>query len=172
MNKSKMVVFSLVALLLLTVAGLIGVSYAYWSRLTAERNNTVIIGEGTEVILTAVVEPEEGKVLVPAGNALGANEVESVTMVYNVRLSQQAAQNLELSVDVSDVQIGESGALAHLVNIAVTHVEFINNQNVQVQVVVTLTEPANEAEYNAVINKAITFKLTFSASVPEQAIEG
>ncbi len=168
MNKRNALIISLSVLLLATVGGLFAVSYAYWSRLVAERSNTVVIGEGTEVTVTAVAEPPAGKVLVPDGETLADDEVDEVELVYNVRLSKRASQPLELAVSAGNVQIGGSADNAELVNISITHGGAVNDENVQVTVKVTLSPPETEQQYTEIVNKAITFGLTFSAAAPQE----
>ncbi len=168
MKGTKRAVITLAALLVFAIAGLIGVSYAYWSRLTAERENTVIIGEGTEVVVEVTAEPPVGKKLVPAGNDIGTDDVDHVELIYRVRLSQETKEDLILSVTASDVRIGENTQNAELVNIEITHPAHVNEGDVETRVKVTLLEPSDEQQYEAARNKVITFKLTFSATVPEE----
>lgn len=154
-----------VALLaLVALGGTVG-AFSYWDTLAKTEAETLTVGEGTELVVAAVAEAPAGKVLVPSGVVLKANDLESITLTYNVNLNQTSVADLNLAVVASNIEINGSTANAGLVNIAITTAApTVNNSTVLVTVVVTLTEPTTEAEYLAIINQAITFDLTFTAS--------
>jgi hypothetical protein len=103
---------------------------------------------------------------VPEGTALADNEVESITLSYTARLNKHVSQNLIFRVTANDIKIGGSAEYADIVNVAITNDNTINNTDVMVQAVVTLTEPDNEEIYNNIINKAVAINFVFTASVP------
>lgn len=152
-----------IALLLLLVL-VTGASFAYWDQLQkTEADQTVALGEGSTVVVNAVATPEEGKKLVPANVMMGPNDVTSVTLTYNVHLTKAAASARTFTVTAANVEINNSNVNAGLVNIDITKAsETVNTDDVLVTVVVTLTEPDTEAEYNAIVNQPITFDLLFS----------
>ncbi len=158
----KKLAIALVALLAL--GGTVS-AFAWWDTLQETQNETLTVGEGTDLVLATVATAPAGKVLVPSGVILKTNDVNEITLTYNVNLDQTLATALNLNVAASNVQVGGATTHAGLVNINITQASStVNNTQVLVTVVVTLTEPADEAAYNAIINQDITFDLTFSAS--------
>ncbi|MDD3958389.1 MAG: hypothetical protein PHO96_05820 [Candidatus Izemoplasmatales bacterium] len=158
----------LVLVALLIVGGTIG-AYAYWDNLEQTKDETLTIGQGVTLVVAAVAEAPEGKVLVPAGVVMKANDVDEIVLTYNVKLDLAALAALDLSVVESDVLIGESDTYATLVNIDIVLAsDEVNAENVLVTITVTLSEPGTSEIYDAIKGQDITFTLTFTA---EQAIE-
>lgn len=157
----------IVALLVLLLGSTMG-AYAYWDNLQQTETETINIGEGTTLTVSAVAEVPAGKYLVPDGVVLKANDVESIVLTYNVVLDQTALTALNLSVVAENIAIGGSGAGNEgLVNIDISLASAtVNDSNVLVTVTVTLDEPASSSVYTDVINEAITFDLKFTASQP------
>lgn len=154
----------IVALLLLLLGSTIG-AYAYWDNLTASQVETITIGEGTTLTVTADAVAPAGKALVPVGVILKSNDVESIELTYNVKLDQTVVTDLDLSVVASNIQIGGSTANAGLVSVNISlGSATVNSSDVVVTVTVTLTQPATVTIYNAIKNQPITFDLTFTAA--------
>ncbi len=153
---------ALVIALLLSGSAL---AFAWWDNLEQTQNETLTIGQGVTLQVSAVATAPSGKVLVPAGVVLKSNDVESVVLTYNVKLDLEAVSALNLDVVASNVQIGGSTEYASLVNININKASAtVNSTDVLVTVTITLTQPATQTAYNAVINKPITFTLTFTGS--------
>jgi hypothetical protein len=142
-----------------------GLIYAYWDSLSVAKDETIVVGEGTSVEVVAVAEAPPGKTLVPAGVVMGPNDVTSIELTYNVKLSKQASTALNLSVVASDKKIAGDSAYGDLVNVGIVKgANTVNNTNVLVTVTVTLSAPGSAEVYEAIKNENITFTLTFSAS--------
>lgn len=140
-------------------------AFAWWDDLQKTQNETLTIGEGVTLQVAAVATAPVGKVLVPAGVVIKANDVTSIVLTYNVKLDLAAVSALNLAVASSNVQIGGSATNAGLVNIAISPASTtVNATNVLITVTVTLAAPATVEVYNAVINQPITFTLTFTAT--------
>ena len=150
-----------VAALILVMLGSSATAFAYWNSLQDTADVTVPIGEG--VTLEVDLGTETPGVLVPEDRALVAGQVEEVVITYTVRLDKQTISSLNFSVVYSNVLIGGSTDHAGLVNIDIQNPTTINNDWVTVTITVTLTEPADQATYLAIINQNITFTLTFTA---------
>ena len=154
--------FLSVVMLLFTAIMLVGATWAYWDMLQVTESEIIEIGKGRTVVVNAVAEVPEGKTLVPAGVAMGANDITEIVLTYNVITSE----NFNLNVKIENFKIGESTDEYNLVNIVVG--EYIstnvNNVNQVITVTITLTEPANITEYNAIINKNITFDVVFTGA--------
>jgi hypothetical protein len=153
-----------VLLLFVAVSGTAG-AYAYWDDLTRSQEETLMVGEGTSLELAATVTAPEGKVLVPAGVVMKANDVDSIVLKYQVSLDKEANEDLLLSSWVENVMIGESSDLAdELVNISIELEDStVNAKTVEVTVTITLNEPATQDIYNEIINQDITFRIFFQA---------
>lgn len=143
-------------------------AFAYWDNLEQNQQEVIVIGNGVTLELAAVAEVPAGKVLVPAGVVMKANDVDSVVLTYNVKLDQAALEALHLDVVSSNVKIGGSTVNASLVIIGISlGSATVNNANVLVTVTVSLTQPASVEVYNLIKNQQITFDLTFTASIAE-----
>jgi len=153
------------ALLIAVVLGGSAFAYAWWDNLAKTEEETLTIGSGVTLEVAAVATAPVGKVLVPESVVLKANDVESITLTYNVKLDQTAINPLTLTVSASDILIAGSATNAGLVNIDITQASpTVNGTDVLVTVVITLTEPTTVLIYNAIINQPITFTLSFTAA--------
>ena len=142
-----------------------GVAFSYWDNLQQTQNETINIGEGVSLTVSANATAPAGKFLVPSGAIVKANDVTSVELTYDVVLDQTLASALNLSVSSSNVLIGGDATYANLVGISISPTSTtVNDTNVLVTITVTLSEPADVTAYNAVINQPITFDLTFTAT--------
>ena len=141
-------------------------TYAYWNTLQKVEDETVLVGVGLDAVVTANVSAQAGKQLVPAGRVVDAAvEVTAVVFTYDVKLSKAVSVALPFEVVADNILIGGDATYAGLVNIAIVHPATLIDTTVQtVTVTVTLTEPADQTAYNAIVNKNITFDLTFTVS--------
>lgn len=156
--------FAVLLVALFAIGGSVS-AFAWWDTLSTQQNETLTIGEGTTLTVDVVATAPVGKVLVPSGVVLKANDVESVVLTYDVYLDNAVATALNLGVTATDVQIGGATTNAGLVNVGIsTAASTVNDTAVLVTVTVTLTEPTTEAEYLAIINQDITFTLNFTAT--------
>lgn len=141
-------------------------AFAYWDNLQQKQNETIEIGNGVTLQVAAVAVAPEGKVLVPAGVVMKANDVDEVVLTYNVKLDEAAFEALHLSVVASNIKIGGSDVNADLVNVEIAlGSATVNDANVLVTVTVSLNQPATVAVYDVIKNQSITFDLTFSAAI-------
>ncbi|AIO18864.1 hypothetical protein KQ51_00985 [Candidatus Izimaplasma bacterium HR1] len=155
----------LIALVALGALGGTVSAYAWWDTLQETQNETITVGEGTDLVVAVNATAPAGKVLIPTGFVLGVNDVNEIVLSYDVNLSKTAQSDLTLDVTASNVEIGGVTTNASLVNIVITPSSTnVNSGTTTVTVTITLTEPTTEAIYNAIINEDITFDLTFIAS--------
>lgn len=162
MKKRTLFIVALVVLLLGSTVG----AYAYWDNLQQTQAETITIGAGTTLTVTADAVAPAGKVLVPAGTVIKADDVEEIVLTYNVKLDKAAVANLNLAVVASNIKINDSTTNASLVTVDVSLASAtVNNSDVVVTVTVTLSEPGTQAIYDAIINQDITFDLTFTATI-------
>ena len=139
-------------------------AFAWWDNLeTTEEDVTIGIGEGVTISVD-LDEKTDGN-LVPSGVVMKEDDVTEVEIDFIVTLdSTDLVDPLDLNVTIDNIEIGGSVANANLVNAEVkTNPGTIQNAPVTVVLTVTLNEPTDETEYDAVANQAITFDVTFEA---------
>jgi hypothetical protein len=155
----------LAAIIVALLLGGTAFAFSWWDNLSQTQNETIEIGEGVTLNVSAVATVPAGKVLVPAGVVLKANDVEEIILTYNIKLDQTALDDLNLSVEATDVQIGGSTDNIDLVNINISQSSAtVNDADVLVTVTITIDEPSTQAIYDLIKNQAITFTLTFTGS--------
>lgn len=163
----KMITAIMLSAVAFSGAAAVTSTYAWWNTLTKTEKATVLLGEGLETQVTATVVAPTGKALVPEGTITDKDtQVDVVNLEYAVKLSKTVSTALTLSVVASNVLIGGDATNEGLVNIAITAPASLTNTIAQIVTVkVTLTEPSTEAIYNTIINKNITFDLTFTVAL-------
>ena len=168
MKKTRNLVL-LIALALVLVAGAVGGGYAYWAGSVSEpedvtENATIEIGEGQEI--TSVIELTKtvaGGNLVPIDRAVEATDVEEVVLTFDVlwtdtdKASHGAVGELTIETSFGD----KPGA--NLLNVVVNGDGAITaGTSKTITLTITLTEPADLAEYELVANQTFTLAITFS----------
>lgn len=167
LKKLRNKVIAAFAVMIFALATTVGVTYAYWDMLTAQRteDDIITLGSGGTISIYATVNSETGKTLVPSGVPLGVNDVTSVTLTYTIRLNKQYTSPLALSATVTNILIDGSPTYASLVSIPVSGDITINGgADATVVLTITLTEPTSQEAYNAIAGKAITFTVTFTGA--------
>ena len=155
---------AIVALALIAFGGTMS-AYAWFDTLQETKQETLTIGEGTDLVLQVKATAPAGKVLIPNGTVLGVNDVNQIVLSYDLNLSKVTQSNLQLNTSTSNILINGDASYASYVNIVITPTTTnINSDIVTVTVTVTLTEPLTEVIYNAIYNGEITFDITFTAS--------
>jgi len=191
MNKRGLVIGLLVMLAVITS----GFTYAFWSSIDRDGSvigNTVTIGEAKTATFDVVLAPGSPSTgnLVPVGqvgNSL-AGAVEYKLFTFNVEWDDNFYATGTLDVSELNVLLDGAGTYAGLVNFAFqvggsaddTQALAVNvldglgsttvsaNTPVTVFVLVTLTEPANQTEYEAIFGKTITFTVEFEITNPAE----
>lgn len=166
-------------------------AFAYWQEVTVSNTVDVIaIREGAELIVDDLNDHED-KRLVPEGYRMFTNDVDEVVFTYNVGISRELINTVNLTITATDVTIGKDEAYAHLINIDIMNqgenaTTDIFNNTVSITATVSLTEPIDEAEalenglesslvnvedsraaYEAIKGEPVEFTLTFSLSNKE-----
>lgn len=184
-------VFLVVGLLFTTASAL-----AYWQEVTI--SDTITIGtirEGVDIDVTNITEFDESVRLVPEGRAMFVGDVEHITLSYNVSVTRELLNTVDLHIIAHSVTIGESTDYEHLVDIDINGIDRetamdIFNDTVTVNVIIRLIEPIDEAEaialglpltrvnvddsveaYNAIQGQDITFTLRFELENKTEATE-
>ena len=140
-----------IALVLLLVA-VTALTFAYWDQLTQEDNGSINVGQGKRVTITETLPVDEDKRLVPADVVMGTNDVDSITVKYNVHITEfVGGYDLDITVTPSH----------ELLKPDVTLGAFDENNVAEVTIVFTLEMPNSEAKYNEVANQALTYTVVF-----------
>ena len=169
--KQRKLVIGLLVILAVAVSGF---TFAFWSNISltdSVETNTVTIGEGRQASVTASLNAAGTGTLVPSGesgNSVSANPVESVSFTFNVAWSDNAYPGGSADLAVSVVNISNATAEVYLDFSDVTAPATLTEgaAAVTVTIVVTLNAPANQTDYNNIINDAVTFDVTFTVSNP------
>ena len=161
MKKRTLFILALLILLL----GSTVVAYAYWDNLQKIENETITLGSGTSLTVTADVIAPVGKVLVPSGVVLKPNDVTSIVLTYQVKLDQTVVSALDLTIAASNIQINGDSTNAGLVTVSISPTNTtVNSSDVEITITVTISEPSTKAIYDVIKNQPITFDLTFTAA--------
>lgn len=193
MKTKKRNVFLLSALALVLLAGVAGGGYAYWAgSVTAptgvDKNDTVTIGEGQPVTSKLTVGDAAGTgILVPVGHDVEVDDVEYVVLTHSVKWEENGtalatghAGTLSAALVADSVEIAGDDTYADLVNITIqvggtapvddgvvataSSAIYLDGAAVVVYILVTLDEPADQTEYDAIAGEDITFEVEFSVS--------
>lgn len=154
----------IVALALIAFGGTMS-AYAWWDTLEESQNETLTIGEGTDLVVAVNATAPVGKVLVPSGVIMGINDVNEIVLSYDLNISKEAQNDLTLITSTSNILIDGNNDYSSFVNIVVSPSSTnVNTSVITVTVTITLSEPTTQEIYNAIINSDITFDLTFAAT--------
>lgn len=170
--KRRNVVLVLLVLFALAVSG---TTYAYWASsingVEQTLNNEVNIGQGQAVTVNVdITDPETfTDKLVPNTPEVvaGVGEVKEITVTYSVTWNNDdlldGIADQAVSAVVSNIQVGGVANPFSLITVTPgTNPTTIGlGQTAVFTFTVTMAEPANVTEYNAVANQAITFDITF-----------
>ncbi|MFA6860483.1 MAG: hypothetical protein WCR30_03760 [Clostridia bacterium] len=165
----------LLAVLAVLVIGSSSVAFSWWDRLTLaeNENNIITMGEGLEIVVDEVViNPTEAGNLIPVSAVEKQGDTYSVVLTYTIRFEATLEEELNLSATVSDIKVNEVANPYNLIKVVVANPGTIQNEDVVVTLTVTIDETnvlteateAQERAYEAIANKAISFKVTFSAT--------
>jgi hypothetical protein len=167
--KNKKIIIGLLIMLSLLVSGF---TYAYWSNInlngTGDTSGSVTIGEGRQASVTVDLFSAlpVDSTLVPedeAGNSVSLNPVEEIVFVFYVDYVDNMFEGEDAQITLAVINVSNATA-AGLLNFTFTggNIQTITEgEQLTVTLTVTLTAPANETEYNAIINDIITFDITF-----------
>lgn len=139
-----------IALVLLLVA-ITSLTFAYWDELTGSKQGTIDIGEGKRVTITETLKVPESKKLIPAtALVVGDNDVQSITVKYNVAVTELVT-GYHLDVTVTT---------GHELLIASKTISAFTGKVAEVTIVFTLQEP-DATTYAAVANKTLSYTVNF-----------
>jgi hypothetical protein len=182
------IVFFLIVGLLFTTSS----AFSYWREVTISNDVEVItIGEPIDLIVTDLNTTPESVNLVPSGYALVVGDVESQTLTYQVGVSRELLNTVNLLISKGEVLIGGDSTYGHLIQLDImtmgeNAILDLFNDTITITVVVTLLEPIDEAEaiqkgldlslvnvedsvaaYNAIKGQNVSFELLFELTNKE-----
>lgn len=163
MKKNKL----LSSILILFVVFGLGLSIsAVWDVLSKrDDNNNVTLSDNVELVVSETVGNTGN--LVPESAVLKEGDVTSVTYTYVVSLdkTKQLQNALNATVAVENVKIDGSDTYSDLVNVVISNESFtLAEDEVTVTVTISLNEPENMDQVNAIMNKTISFDVLFNAN--------
>lgn len=163
MKKNKL----LSSILILFVVFGLGLSIsAVWDVLSKrDDNNNVTLSDNVELVVSETVGNTGN--LVPESAVLKEGDVTSVTYTYVVSLdkTKQLQNALNATVAVENVKIDGSDTYSDLVNVVISNESFtLAEDEVTVTVTISLNEPENMDQVNAIMNKTISFDVVFNAN--------
>lgn len=167
-------------------------AFSYWREVTVSNDVEVItIGEPIDLIVTDLNTTPESVNLVPSGYALFVGDVESQILTYQVGVSRDLLNTVNLIVTKGEVFIGGSTEYGHLIQLDIMSmgenaVLDLFNDTITITVMVTLLEPIDEEEalekgldqslvnvedsvaaYNAIKGQNVSFELLFELANKE-----
>ncbi len=137
-------------------------AFAWWDSL--ETAETVEVGIGEGVTISVDLDEQTDGVLVPEGVVMKDDDITEAEIDFTVILDRtDLVEELDLLVTIDNVEIDGDDTNAGLVGTSISNPGIIQNDPVEVTITVTLDEPVDETQYDAVANKDITFDVTFEA---------
>jgi hypothetical protein len=163
MKQLKRKLIATFIVMMFALVATVGVTYAWWNMLQQTESETVTLGQGDEIIVSETLAGTG--ILIPATQTPTGAEVTEVVFTYDVSANQEAvdAGVINLTVVAQDILIGGDPTHAGLVNIVITpNATTVSTTPTEVTVTITLTEPADQATYEAIKNQVITFDIVFT----------
>ncbi len=168
-----------------------GSTFAYWysgieGLQDVSENNTIVIGTAHQATASVVVDTQSaGGILVPYGQSVNADEsaVEYVLFIYEVAFTEEANfdPTWELTVLIENVEINNDATHASLLNVSwqiggtqpsgldgesvlenTISYQLTEDDTIFVYVLVTLTAPQDDEQYDAIKGGSVTFDVVFN----------
>lgn len=166
MKKLKRKLILMGVAIVFTMVAITGVTYAYWDSLQTNDNTTLTLGEGDT--LTVTLNSADTGILIPTTITPTGDEVNELVYTYDVVINEEAMEsgNVNLTVTYDNLLIGGVDTYNHLINIVIaTSSKNLSTTSSTVTITVTMNEPNDVNEYNAIINQDVTFNVTFTVGV-------
>lgn len=148
----KVVKLATIAFLLIGLAFTSTSALSYWREVNIERDvELVTIGTPVRIIIDDLNQDSELKQLVPFGYIYAVNDVEKITLEYEVSVSKELLNSVNLYINVENVQIDGRDNYTHLVDIKILGssdevVLDLYNSTILVTLELTLIEPIDLEE--------------------------
>lgn len=194
MPGTRKIQLGILGLLIIGFVFTVSSAFAYWQEVTVSNTvDVVVIREGAQLIVDDLNDQTEDKRLVPEGHTMFTGDVDEVAFSYNVGISRELINTVNLHVNATDITIGGDDTYAHLIDINIMGQgdrakTDLFNDTVTITATVTLIEPIDEAEvtqegldpgavnvedskvaYEAIKGEPVVFTLEFSLSNKEES---
>ena len=161
-------------------------AFAYWREVTVTRDVELVrIGEPIEILINDITAENAEIRLVPVGYIISEGDVDVVQLQYEVSVSRELLNAVDLYIAVEDILINESDEYSHLIDVSILDfgsnaILDLYNDTITVTVSVRITEPIDMAEaiekgldvelvnvddsvlaYETIKGQLITFSLSF-----------
>ena len=171
MKKLRNKVIATFIVMMFAFIATVGTTYAYWASVInapaiAEQIPDVVIGSGETVTMNVIVSETniDTKVLVPSGRVIYIKtQTESITVTYEVIWVEDTRLNgiedASITAVVDNIQVDGVANPFALVEVTpgTNPTTISHTSTITFTFIVTLNEPANLEQYNAVAGKKITF---------------
>ncbi|MFP4078749.1 MAG: hypothetical protein ACLFUQ_06375 [Candidatus Izemoplasmataceae bacterium] len=194
MPNTRKVQLGILGLLIIGFIFTVSSALAYWRDVTVSNTvDVIVVRDEAELIVEDMNDELEDKQLVPRGYQVFAGDVESVEFSYDVGISRELINSVNLHVSVKDITIGGDASYGHLIDIDIlgqgaNAVTDLFNDTVNVTATVSLIEPIDAAEanekdlpedtvnvedskgaYESIKGQTVEFTLEFSLSTKEES---
>lgn len=125
---------------------------AYWRDVTVSKDIEIVtIGEPIEIIVTDINNGNAQLNLVPQGYAISVGDVEQVELQYEVSVSRELLNSVNLIITASDILINNVDTYSHLVDITIMGFDDqaildLYNDTITITVQLRLIEPIDAQE--------------------------
>ena len=165
-SKVLFIVNTLMLIMLFTIP-----LYAYWGGLingssANDDENTIEIGKGQEITTTVELSNKtlDGGKLVPIGRKVEATDVEQVVLTFDVLWTDEDAASHGADGTLTITPSFDTNPSSLLKVVVNGDGPITAGTTKTITLTITLTEPADLAEYDLVANKTFTLAITFKVA--------
>ncbi|QMS84623.1 hypothetical protein [Candidatus Xianfuyuplasma coldseepsis] len=151
MISRKTIQMAIISFLLVGLIFTTSSAYAYWQSVTVTEDIEIVtIGQPIEILVTDINE-EMDLNLVPSGYALAVGDVEIIELTYEVGVSRELLNTVNLHVFAKDVLINDEDTYSNLVDIKIMGYDDhaildLYNDDITIVLQVRLIEPIDAEE--------------------------
>lgn len=177
LGSGKTIQLGILALFIIGFIFSVSTAFAFWQDTTVTNTvDVIVVREGVELEVIDLNQQLSDKQLVPSGHQMFVGDVEVVTLSYNVGISRELINEVNLHIFAENITIGGANTYAHLVDINIMTqgdeaVVDLFNETITITLTVRLYEPIDENEANAK-NLSLDVINVENGQVAYQAIAG
>lgn len=127
-------------------------AFAYWNDVTVAKDVEIVtIGEPIELIITDINDTNTEAHLVPEGYAISVGDVEQMELQYEIRVSRELLNSVDLYITASNILINDLDTYGHLIEIKIMGFDDqavldLYNDTITITVQIKLIEPIDAQE--------------------------
>lgn len=189
MSSGKTMQLGILALFIIGFSLSVSFAFAFWQDTTVTNTvDVIVVREGIALEITDLNQQLAERQLVPQGHQMFVGDVEVVTLSYNVGISRELINAVNLHIFAENITIAGDDTYAHLVDINImtqgdAAMVDLFNETITITLTVRLYEPIDEQEamvknldpdvinvtngqaaYQAIAGQDIVFNLRFELS--------